>query len=237
MELWAAIDLMGGSAVTLIQGRAADSTVWKGNPLQLAERWENEGADGIHIIDLDAAFEKGSNEEAIEKIIEIVGVPVQVGGGVRTEERARDWLESGAARIIIGTMAYTKPRVLRSLLGAFGPDRVVVAADYKDGEIVTRGWKEGQGTAVEAAARAFEQMGVKHLLTTSVGRDGTGSGPDLEIVKILVRETRMGIIASGGIRDLKDLRSLEEAGAQGAIIGRALYEGTIMLSEARRSAT
>ncbi len=237
MQLWAAIDIMGGSAVTLVQGRAANSTVWNENPLRLAERWENEGADGIHIVDLDAAFEKGSNDEAIQKIIGSVRVPVQVGGGIRTEGRARNWLERGAARIVIGTMAYTQPTALKSLLGAFGPDRVVVAADYKDGEIVTRGWKEGQGTRVEAAAKAFERMGVKQLLTTSVSRDGTGSGPDLEIVKVLVRDTRMRIIASGGIRDLKDLRSLEDAGARGAIIVRALHEGTVKLSEARRSAT
>jgi phosphoribosylformimino-5-aminoimidazole carboxamide ribotide isomerase len=183
------------------------------------------------VIDLDAAFERGSNKETVLEIIKNAKVPVQVGGGMRSEEVARCWLESGAGRIVIGTMAYSHPSVLAKLLDSYGPERLVVAADYKDGEIMTRGWKEGQGISVEVAAKRFERAGVTNLLTTSVGRDGMGSGPDIETIRVLVESTGMGIIASGGIRDLGDLERLQEAGARGAIIGRALYEGSVKLSE------
>jgi phosphoribosylformimino-5-aminoimidazole carboxamide ribotide isomerase len=233
MELWAAIDLMEGSVVTLVQGRPGEKTRWTEDPLQFAERWQTEGADGLHIIDLDAAFERGSNRETIMKIIKNASVPVQVGGGLRTEEGARKWLADGASRVIIGTMAYSQPSVLVELLDSYGPERVVVAADYKDGEVVTKGWKEGQGISLESAVEKFERAGVTNLLTTSVGRDGTGSGPDVETVSTLSRTTRMGIIASGGIRDARDLENLAEAGAKGAVIGKALYDGTLKLSETK----
>jgi phosphoribosylformimino-5-aminoimidazole carboxamide ribotide isomerase len=233
IELWAAIDLMDGSVVTLVQGRPGEKTRWTEDPLQFAERWQTEGADGLHIIDLDAAFERGSNRETVMKIIKNASVPVQVGGGLRTEEVARRWLADGASRVIIGTMAYSQPSVLAKLLDSYGPERVVVAADYKDGEVVTKGWKEGQGISLESAVGKFERAGVTNLLTTSVGRDGTGSGPDVETISTLSRTTRMGIIASGGIRDGRDLENLAGAGARGAVIGKALYDGTLKLSEAK----
>jgi phosphoribosylformimino-5-aminoimidazole carboxamide ribotide isomerase len=233
MELWAAIDLMEGSAVTLFQGSAKERTRWDEGPLLLSQRWQAEGADGLHVIDLDAAFEKGSNKEVVKKIIVNARVPVQVGGGIRSEATAREWLDAGAARVVIGTMAYSQPLVLAKLVDAYGPERLVVAADYRDGEVLVRGWKERQGISVEKAAKMFERAGVRNLLTTSVGRDGTGSGPDVETVRTLATATSMAIIASGGIRDLRDLEGLEKAGAKGAIIGKALYEGGLKLSEAK----
>jgi phosphoribosylformimino-5-aminoimidazole carboxamide ribotide isomerase len=235
MELWAAIDLMDGSVVTLVQGRASDKTVWKEEPRHLAERWQTEGADGLHLIDLDAAFDSGSNRETILNIIEGSKIPVQVGGGVRSEEAARGWLENGARRVVIGTMAYSQPSVLARLLELYGPERMVVAADYRDGEIVTKGWKEGQGISLETAAKNFERAGVTTLLATAVGRDGMGSGPDIETMRKLIHATGLSIVASGGIRDVRDLIQLEEAGAAGAVIGKALYEETLRLPEAKRS--
>lgn len=234
MELWAAVDLMDGSAVTLVQGRPEQKTVWNQPPVELAKRWESEGADGIHVVDLDAAFARGNNEDAISSMIEVVEIPVQVGGGMRTGERVKEWLERGAARVVLGTMAYRNPNVLGNLLASCGPGRLVVAADYKDGEVVTGGWKDGQGVSVLDAARNFEKAGVLNLLSTCVGRDGMASGPDVETVRILSDETDMKIIASGGIRDVKDLSRLKDAGAEGAIIGRALYDGSIKLAEAKR---
>jgi phosphoribosylformimino-5-aminoimidazole carboxamide ribotide isomerase len=234
MELWAAIDLMQGSAVTLVQGRDGDKTRWGEEPPALAERWELEGADGLHIIDLDAALEKGSNRKAIEKIIERAGVPVQVGGGIRREDTARDWLDSGVERIILGTMAYSSPAVLAGLIRDYGSERIVVAADYRDGQVVTKGWKEGAGLTVERAAEDFERAGVTELLTTCVGRDGMRSGPDVETVRRLAGTRQLNIIASGGIRDVADLVRLRGAGATGAVIGRALYDGTVKLADAKR---
>ncbi|MDA4113478.1 MAG: 1-(5-phosphoribosyl)-5-[(5-phosphoribosylamino)methylideneamino] imidazole-4-carboxamide isomerase [Thaumarchaeota archaeon] len=234
MELWAAIDLMEGSAVTLVQGRADERTVWEESPLQLAKRWQDEGADGLHIIDLDAAFGRGSNAETVRRVIEGSKVPVQVGGGMRSAKVASGWLEAGAARVIVGTLAFSDPAAARGLVETHGAERVVVAADYREGMIVTKGWKESQGIPIVAGARRLEGEGFRNLLTTAVGRDGMRSGPDVATVRELSLATRMKILASGGIRDLRDLVELERAGAQGAIIGRALYEETVSLSEARK---
>jgi len=238
VRLWAAIDLMGGSAVTLVQGRETDKTQWKQDPVELAERWQSEGADGLHIIDLDAAFGKGSNRETILKIIEKARVPVQVGGGIRTEEIARGWLEGANVRTVIGTMAYKEPETLGKLLGDYGAERIVIAADYRDGEVVAKGWKEGHGISVEKAAEEMERRGVRNLLATSVGRDGMRSGPDVETVgRLVATRKKLNVIASGGIRDVADLASLEARGAAGAVIGRALYEETLRLQDAKRRPT
>jgi phosphoribosylformimino-5-aminoimidazole carboxamide ribotide isomerase len=235
MELWAAIDLMGGSVVTLVQGKASDKTVWKEEPERFARKWEADGAHGIHVVDLDAAFGKGSNRDWILKIVASVSIPVEVGGGIRNESAARSWLDEGVERIVVGTMAYREPAVLARLLGAYGPERVVVAADYRDGEIVTKGWQESQGVGIGTAAERMEKAGVKNLLATCVGRDGMGTGPDVDTIRTLVNLTKMNVIASGGIRDISDIKGLKRAGASGAIIGRALYEGTVKLTEAKRS--
>src|SRR5271157_2518919 len=129
MELWAAIDLMEGSAVTLVQGRATERTVWEGSPLQLARRWQSEGADGLHVIDLDAAFGTGSNAETARQIIRESRVPVQVGGGIRSLWEASGWLENGVERVVLGTLAFSDPAAARGVIEAHGAERVVVAAD------------------------------------------------------------------------------------------------------------
>ena len=234
MELWAAIDLLEGSAVTLVQGKEHERTVWKESPLHFARRWQDEGADGLHIIDLDAAFGKGSNKETASRIIRESRVPVQVGGGVRSLEMAGDWFDAGASRIIVGTLAFSDPSAARGLIEAHGPDKVVVAADYKDGMIVTKGWEESQQIPVLAAARRLEAQGFRNLLTTDVGRDGMRSGPDVATVRELSLSTHLKVIASGGIRDTRDLLELGRAGASACIVGRALYEGTIKLTDAKK---
>ena len=234
MMIWAAIDLMDGSVVTLTKGRVTERKVWSSDALDLAMRWEEEGADGLHVIDLDAAFVKGSNEELVSSIIRRAGIPVQVGGGVRDAETARRLMEKGAARVIVGTMAYKEPSVLRELLLELGPERLVVAADYAGSSIVTRGWTERQGIPLLKAIKALEEEGIENVLTTSVGRDGTGRGPDLAVIGEVCRSTRMKVTASGGIRDAGDLAKLEDAGADGAVVGRALYEEKIKLAGTRR---
>lgn len=235
MELWAAIDLMGGSVVTLVQGRPEDRIVWKGTPLEFARRWQGEGADGIHVVDLDAAFGTGSNEKIVSAIVDAVEIPVELGGGIRSALSARKWLDQGVARVVLGTVAYRQPEELKEILSANGPEKLVVAADYRDGEVVVKGWKEGQGLSVFAAAKTFEKAGVSNLLATSVGRDGMAEGPDLETIRRLSTDTRMEIIASGGIRNVEDLVSLEKVEANAAVIGRALYDGGVKLEEFEKS--
>ncbi len=234
LELWAAIDLLSGSVVTLKQGKEEMKTTWEDGAVEVAARWEQEGADGLHIIDLDAAFGKGSNGKTISKIIERAKIPVEVGGGVRSRAAAESWLGSGAARVILGTLAYKEPETLSDLLRQRGPEKIVVASDYSDGKVVTSGWTSSQGVGVLEAARRFEEAGVVNLLTTAVGRDGMATGPDLETLRVLCAfSKKLRVLASGGIRNLHDLIEIERRGAAGAIMGRALYDGTIELGDAK----
>lgn len=231
--MWAAIDLMGGRAVTLVQGRPGEKKVWDESPIQLARKWREAGADGLHLVDLDAALGSGSNAGAARKIISESSIPVEIGGGVRSVEIADRWLEAGAARVVLGTLAFTDPAAARAVIDAHGPERVVAAADYRDGMVVTRGWRENQAVPVVAGAKRLESQGFRNLLTTDVTRDGMGLGPDVDTVRELSRATGMKIVASGGIRDVRDLLDLERAGADGAVLGKALYEGTLDIADAR----
>ena len=234
LELWAAIDLLSGSVVTLKQGKEEMKTTWEEKPEEVAARWEREGADGLHIIDLDAAFGKGSNREAILAIVKKAKIPVEVGGGVRSRAAADAWLEAGAARIIVGTLAYKEPQTLSELLHAHGPEKIVVASDYTEGKVVASGWTTSQGVGVLEAARRFEDAGVVNLLTTAVGRDGMATGPDLETLRVLCAfSKKLRVLASGGIRSLHDLIEIESRGAAGAVIGRALYDGSVGLEDAK----
>ncbi len=233
LELWAAIDLLSGAVVTLKQGKEATKTTWGEGALDVAARWEREGADGLHVIDLDAAFGKGSNRETIIRMLRKAKLPVEVGGGVRSLSVAESWLDAGAKRVILGTLAYEEPETLSKLLKTRGAERVVAASDYVDGKVVTSGWKARQGVGVLDAAKRFEEAGVVNLLATAVGRDGMGTGPDLATMKALCASRRLRVIASGGIRDVDDLKRIELAGAAGAVIGRALYDGGVSLRKAR----
>jgi phosphoribosylformimino-5-aminoimidazole carboxamide ribotide isomerase len=249
VELWAAIDLLGGSVVTLKQGKEDRRTTWEQGAAELAARWESEGADGVHVIDLDAALGKkgGSNLDTILSVVEKAGVPVQVGGGIRSRERAEALLEAGVFRVILGTVAYAEPETLAGLLEAYGPERVVVAADYSpEGQVMTRGWTSSQDFSVFEAAKMMESKGVRNLLVTAVGQDGMASGPDAKTMRELCASSslamaqnrggdaeRMKIYGSGGIRDVADIQVLAEAGASGVIVGRALYDGGVKLAEAK----
>lgn len=234
MELWAAIDLLGGRVVTLRQGKPEERTTWKGRPEDVASRWQDEGADGLHVVDLDAAFEKGSNNrEETLRIIANARIPIEVGGGIRSVESVKEWIDAGAERVVVGTLAYREPATLVELVGKFGPERIVVAADYKDMSIAVKGWTQSQGLSLFEAVKQLEASGVRNILTTSVGRDGTGNGPDIRTLGRVCASTRMKVLASGGIRNLEDLKEIAKAGAWGAILGKAIYEGTVSLSETK----
>jgi phosphoribosylformimino-5-aminoimidazole carboxamide ribotide isomerase len=234
MEIWAAIDLHRGRAVTLVRGEMERATTWDGDPRETAKRWASEGADGLHIVDLDAVFDTGSNLSVVRDIVAQSRVPVELGGGIRSEEDARSRLGMGVSRVILGTLAYREPETLSRLLCEYGPDRIVVAADYRDGILVTKGWRESEGVRLIDALRRFEAAGAATALVTSVGNDGTGSGPDIETLRSVCASTRLRILGSGGVRDVRDLEAMRRAGAAGAVLGRALYQGTISLEGWRR---
>jgi phosphoribosylformimino-5-aminoimidazole carboxamide ribotide isomerase len=230
-EFWAAIDLMGGNVVSLQQGNPTESTIWSKAPFEVAKRWEHAGATGLHIIDLDAVLCRGTNHEVIQSITRESHIPVQIGGGIRTSSDIEKWLECRVARVVIGTLAYTDPSKLQEILRVFGSNRVIVAADYKNGAIVTNGWTKDEREKILDSIRRLEATGVKTVLVTSVDLDGTALGPDLSTLKMVCTATSMKVLASGGIRSIHDVLELQKIGVHGVVAGRAIYEGTLDLEE------
>ncbi|MEM2110306.1 MAG: 1-(5-phosphoribosyl)-5-[(5-phosphoribosylamino)methylideneamino]imidazole-4-carboxamide isomerase [Candidatus Bathyarchaeia archaeon] len=236
MEVIPAVDIMKGKVVRLLKGdpKFAKSYEQLGDPVTLAKRWETEGARIIHVVDLDAALELGSNIDIVMKVINSVRVPIQVGGGIRSLDMARRMLNMGAARIILGSLAFEEPFTVKALFDKFGEDRIIIALDNINGVVMVHGWKTPAEITVDAAAAKFLKSGINLFLVTSIARDGAMAGPDFET---LAKICRLGVkvIAAGGIRSLVDLMALKRLGVYGVIVGKALYEGLFTLSEALRT--
>lgn len=226
-----AVDISRGRCVQLVGGRIETAKIY-GDPTDWAKRWQREGAECIHVVDLDAALGLGDNLEIILKILREVDVPVQVGGGIRSRERAEILASGGAERIILGTAAVSNPTFLDSVVRAVGKKRVVVAIDSKKGKVAVGGWQRTVDMSPVEAARMFEGKEIWGFLFTCVDVEGRMSGAALEEVKEVVSSTRLPVIASGGVGDLDDLRKLREAGAYGVVVGKALYEKKFSLQEA-----
>lgn len=235
MQVIPAVDIMSGKVVRLMRGDPGSQKSYEefGDPMTVARKWEAQGAETIHIVDLDAALESGNNTSVIRAIIQTVGTSVQIGGGIRTADIARAWLKTGASRIILGSLALKDPSAVRALINEFGKDRIVVALDHINGFVVVRGWKNHSRTIVSDAASKFSELHVELFLVTSVRRDGTMMGPDFETTARLCRDG-FNVIAAGGIRNMQDLVSLKRLGVYGVVVGKALYEGSFTLTEALR---
>lgn len=231
MLIYPAIDIKNGKCVRLTQGMKEEETIYFENPWQVALDWQNKGAKQLHLVDLDGAFDGISgNLEAVKKIIEKVEIPVQIGGGIRQLDTLSRLLDLGAWRCILGTKALEDPEMLKEAIKRFG-DRVVVSVDAKDGKVAIEGWtKVGNQDALEFILR-LEEMGLKTLVYTDIARDGMLKGPNIDALKRLLSVVSMEIIASGGVSSLEDLFDLKSIGANGAIVGKALYEGAITMKE------
>ncbi|MCX8171604.1 MAG: 1-(5-phosphoribosyl)-5-[(5-phosphoribosylamino)methylideneamino]imidazole-4-carboxamide isomerase [Candidatus Bathyarchaeota archaeon] len=231
------VDLMHGKVVRLIRGDPRNVKYYEhlGEPVNVAKRWESEGARWVHIVDLDAALGSGNNTSVIGDIIRSLKIQAQVGGGIRSLESARQLIAVGAARIVIGSLAFKNPSTLKKLLDEFGDSRIAVALDHLDGIIKVGGWKESTCFRLREAAKLFTDMGVKFFLVTSIQRDGAMSGPDIENLN-QVLDLGANVMASGGVRSLDDIAVLRDLGVYGVIVGRALYEGCFSLSEALKVA-
>lgn len=234
-----AVDIKEGKCVRLLQGRMDAETVFSDDPAEMAKRWEAEGAELIHVVDLDGAVGKRPrNTDSIRKIVEIIDVPIQVGGGIRNEKAIRMYLDLGVKRIIIGTEAIKNPKLVKDSCRAF-PNQIVVGIDARDGLVAIEGWtKTTQIKAVELAKR-FEDCGVAAINFTDIHRDGMQTGPNLMETKLFAESVSIPVVASGGvstIEDIKNLMPLEEVGVVGVITGRALYSGTLNLKEAIKAA-
>ena len=234
LKIIPAIDLMKGKVVRLTRGDPEKLKEYEhfGDPITVAKKWENEKADAIHVIDLDAALDIGSNINEITKIIQEVNIPIQVGGGIRTFEIAENLLSMDVDRIIVGTLAFNDPLAFSTLLKNFGCDRVVVALDHSGGEIMVRGWRDATRINVDDAIVKFIDLGVKFFLMTSISRDGMLTGPDIFLLAKTKNFIGVNIIAAGGVSSLKDLITLKQIGVWGVVIGKALYEGLFNLKEA-----
>ncbi|MEJ2190307.1 MAG: 1-(5-phosphoribosyl)-5-[(5-phosphoribosylamino)methylideneamino]imidazole-4-carboxamide isomerase [Acidobacteriota bacterium] len=237
MLLIPAIDLKEGKCVRLKQGRMEDDTVFSDDPVAVAKRWVDAGARRLHLVDLDGAF-AGSprNREVIKQICEAFPeLPIQVGGGIRDEATIEQYLELGVSYVIIGTKAVSEPHFVSDICLAF-PGHVIIGLDARDGKVAIDGWSKLSNHDVIDMAQRFEQDGVSAIIFTDISRDGMMQGANIDATRELARSVRIPIIASGGVSDMGDIDLLidgAEDGVAGAIIGRALYEGTIDLEKAQ----
>lgn len=232
LELIPAIDILGGQVVRLREGNYDEATVYSDDPVAMAKRLEAAGATRMHLVDLDGAREgRPVNDAILARIAAETGLTLQVGGGVRTAERARALWASGVERVVLGTLAVKAPEVVAAL-AAEAPEGVVVAIDARDGEVAVEGWLEGSGRGAHELAREVDGWGVAAILYTRIERDGTGQGPDVPATVALQAEVGATVIASGGIGHLDHIRALREAGVRAAVCGRALFAGAFELDEA-----
>ncbi|HEX4512896.1 MAG TPA: 1-(5-phosphoribosyl)-5-[(5-phosphoribosylamino)methylideneamino]imidazole-4-carboxamide isomerase [Polyangiaceae bacterium] len=233
-----AIDLLGGKVVRLHRGSYDEVTVFDTDPVARAKRFRAEGAERLHVVDLDGARAgRCVQEDVIRAIVLAFGAGVQVGGGVRTREAADGYFACGAERVVLGTAALRDREMVRALCKDF-PKRVIVAVDAKGGMVATDGWTSVSETRAVDLARAFSDVAVGAILYTDVARDGTRSGPDVARTAALARETGLSVIASGGIGSLDDLRELaKHPGVDAAIVGRAIYDEVFTLTEAIAAAS
>ena len=233
MEVIPAIDLRGGRCVRLYQGDFGRETVFSEDPLAVARQWQQQGATRLHLVDLDGAAQGNPvNLDIIAAIVAQSEIPVQVGGGVRSSATAEKLLSLGVERVVIGTAAVRNPDLVRQLCQGGGSPRVVVAVDARDGLVAVQGWlEETSVTAVELGQRMAE-LGVARLLYTDISRDGTLSEPNFSANAQLVESTGLAILAAGGVASLDHITELARIGAEGVIVGRALYTGNLELPAA-----
>jgi phosphoribosylformimino-5-aminoimidazole carboxamide ribotide isomerase len=232
-----AIDLMNGKIVRLSRGDPKTAKVYDqfGNPLETAGKWREEGAKKLHIIDLDAAFGTGNNLSTIAKIAESIGLPIQVGGGIRTEKVAEKLFATGINQVILGALAFSDPKAVEQIREKFGAEHLIVALDNRDGKIMVEGWKTPTAFGIREALKKFALLKVSTFLITSIMKDGTLSGPDLDTLSRACQYPNVNIIAAGGISSLNDLTALKRVGVEAAVVGKAIYEGRFTLKEALKA--
>lgn len=233
--IYPAIDMRGGKCVRLLQGDYDKETVYGDSPFEMAKKFAGEGAEWIHMVDLDGAKDgKRVNDEFVIKAAEELGVNVQIGGGIRTEADINHYLENGVARVIIGSIAVSNPEFAEEMVKKYG-SQIAIGLDAKNGLVATHGWlNTSEVTAVELGKR-FAEAGAETFIFTDIATDGTLAGPNVEATRQLAIETGKSVIASGGVSSLDDLKALKELradGVSGAIVGKAIYEGRFSVKSA-----
>lgn len=245
MIIYPAIDIRAGRVVRLRQGDPAHQTIYADDPVEVACRCRDEGAQWLHVVNLDGAFSGAAPGMEVLTRLAMLGLPVQFGGGLRSLDDAQRALEAGASRVVLGTLAVEQPEQAGEAVSRFGKEAVAVALDARDGLVATRGWQARSAWRPADLGQRLAVLGVRHVLYTDISRDGELGGVNVEATAALARETGLAVIASGGIASLDDIRALKAASAltsgqgciAGAVIGQALYTGAIALPEAIRLAS
>ena len=232
MELFPAIDLIGGCAVRLVKGDYAQKTVYSENPAEVARSFAEAGAKYLHVVDLEGAKDGGTpNLETIQNIVENGNLLVEVGGGIRSEEVIKKYLDAGVFRVILGTAAVQNPAFLEEMVQKYG-EKIAVGVDIKDGMVAIKGWTEVSAESCFDFCEKLQKIGVKTIICTDISKDGLLSGTNLELYKELSEKFSVDIVASGGVTTLDDVKKLADMGMYGAILGKALYTGNIDLKAA-----
>lgn len=233
MKLYPVIDIKGGKCVRTRQGKYYDVEVYSQFPEKVAKKLEAQGAGYLHVIDLDAAvLGHAENEECISEIINQVGIPVQVGGGIRTIKDIDQKLTLGATRVVIGSEAARNPAFIKEAVNIFGADKLVVSIDVKNNEVMMDGWANPSTYNAVTFAKVMEESGIETIIYTDVNREGMLQGVNIPAAKLLIEETNLNVIVSGGVASMIDLEMLESIKVEGVLVGKSIYERRIGLSEA-----
>ena len=230
-----AIDLKNGLCVRLLQGRKSEVTVYNEDPVAVAREFGAAGAEMIHVVDLDGAFNEAEspNRAVVRTIIDTVNVPIEFGGGIRSLEDVQQLCDAGVAHVVLGTVAAEAPAKLKEFVSSFGP-RICVGIDARDGRVMTRGWETATPLMAVDLARSVAECGVERIIYTDIARDGALVGPNIEQTLAVARSANVRVTASGGVSSLDDIKRLRDAGVHSVIVGKALYEGKFKLEEAIR---
>lgn len=232
MIIYPAIDIKDGRCVRLVQGKFSDVTVYSDNPVETALKWEREGAQYLHIIDLDGARTgKPQNFRIISDVAARLGIPVQMGGGIRSIDTIELIISRGVQRVILGTSAVRDPALVKSVLGTF-EHNVAIAIDARDGMVAVEGWAKTSSFTAVGFAKKMEDLGAKTIIYTDISRDGMLTGPNLKAMEEMAGSVGIEVIASGGVSKLEDIKNLKDTGVAGVVVGKALYTGDINIAEA-----
>jgi phosphoribosylformimino-5-aminoimidazole carboxamide ribotide isomerase len=236
-----AIDLKNGLCVRLMQGRKSEMTVYNENPVEVAKQFASAGANLIHVVDLDRAFNEADspNRTVVKKIVDTVDVPVEFGGGVRSLEDVQQLCDKGVSRVVLGTLAAESPDALKDFVSRFS-SKICAGIDARDGRVMSRGWETSTPSMAVDLARSVADSGVERIIYTDIARDGTLGGPNIEQTLAVIRAANVRVTASGGVSSLDDIKRLRDTGEpllDSVIVGKALYEGKFKLEEAIRVAS